>query len=55
MFRRKKKNGGNSRGVNGFKQLMEHQSKALLGSFGIAAGMEELAHTEKEALAVAEK
>lgn len=35
--------------------LTEHQSKALLSSFGIAAGMEELARTEQEALAVAEK
>jgi len=35
--------------------LTEHQSKELLGSFGIASGLEEPAHTEKEALLAAEK
>lgn len=35
--------------------LTEHRSKELLGSFGIDAGMEELAHTEQEALLVAGK
>ena len=35
--------------------LTEYQSKKLLGSFGIAAGLEEPAHTEKEALLAAEK
>lgn len=35
--------------------LTEHQSKELLGSFGIVTGLEELAYTEKEALLIAKK